>query len=275
MKQGFDAGEDDVDMEQLGLHLAGPPTDGIDPRAVADGLAGLVKLANAVEGEEEDRPPPNWVICDLSIGSVKCSVKPAIGQEVAGNQRLRVVWQGAQQLRASVGIPIGWTEQAVQVFLELTKLTRFQGVKGAALTTGKSESIILDDAVRQHAERSLQGVAESLATVRGTIVRYFNDGGRREVGIREAPSRRSLRILFSPNMDHDLKVALLDDLPISVRGVLKRNSEGQKLALVAEHLTVLPASAQPPSQVRDMLGVLGKDWTGDLDSVEWARSQRG
>lgn len=261
-------------MEQLGLHLAGPPTAGIDPRAVADGLAGLVKLANAVEGEEEDRPPPDWVISDLSIGSVKCSVKPAVGQEVAGEQRLRVVWQGAEQLRASVGIPTGWTEQAVQLFLELTKLTRFQGVKGAALTTGKSETIVLDDAIQQHAERSLQGASESLATVRGAIVRYFNDGGRREVGIREVSSRRSLRIFFLPDMDHDLKVALLDDLLISVRGVLKRNSQGQKLALVAEHLTVLPASARQPPRARDMLGALGRDWTGGLDSVEWARSQR-
>jgi len=162
----------------------------------------------------------------------------------------------------------------VQVFLDLTKLTRFRGVKGTALTTGKNETIVLDDAIQEHAVRSLQGVSESLATVRGTIVRYINDGGRREVGIREVPSRRSLRILFPPDLDHDFKAALLDDLPISVRGVLKRNSEGQKLALMAEQLTVLPAPRQP-SRARDMLGVLGKDWTGDLDSVEWARSQRG
>jgi hypothetical protein len=44
---------------------------------------------------------------------------------------------------------------------------------------------------------------------------------------------------------------------------------------VAEHLTVLSASAREPSRARDMLGALGKDWTGELDSVEWARSQRG
>jgi hypothetical protein len=260
-------------MEQLGLRLASPPTAGIDPCAVADGLARLVKLANAVEGEEDQLP--DLVISDLSIGSVQCSVRPAVGQEVAGSQRMRVVWQGAQQLRASVGIPTGWTEEAVREFLELSKLTRFRGVKGAALTTGKSEPIVLDDAIRQHAERSLRSASESLATVRGIIVRYFNDGGRREVGIREASSRRSLRVLFPPAMDHDLKLALLDDLPISVRGVLKRNSEGQKLALVAEHLTVLSASAREPSRARDMLGALGKDWTGELDSVEWARSQRG
>lgn len=258
--------------QQLGLHLDGLP-GGIDPQALVDGLTALVKLANAVEDDEGQ--PSDWVMSDLHLGSVRCSIRPAAGQEAAGTRRIRVIWQGAQELRMRVGIPTGWNEHAVRVFLGLTKVNGCRGVESAVLSVGENASIILDDTIRQHAEHSLQGAAESLATVRGVIVRYVNDEGRREVRIRETSGGRSLRILFSSAMDHDVKIALLNDRQISVRGVLRRNGEGQKLALVAEHLIVLPASAQPPPRACDMVGVLGKDWTGDRDSVQWVRSQRG
>lgn len=260
-------------MEQIGLHLDGHPAAGIDPHALVDGLAGLVKLANAVEGNE-DRPP-DWVMSELSLGSVKCAVRPAPGQETAGDRRMRLVWRGAQQLRTGAGIPTGWTEHAVRAFLDLAKLTRCSGVDSAALTASKDESLTLDESVKLHAERSLQSTSEVLTTVRGTIVRYLNDGARREVGIRELPSGRPLRVIFPLAMAHDLKVALLDDLPISVRGVLKKNGEGQRLSLTAEGLTVLPGTKQPTFRVRDMSGTLGKDWTSGLNSVDWVRSQRG
>ena len=260
-------------MEQLGLHLDSPPAAGIDPQALVDGLDALVKLANSVEGDEQRLP--DWEISELSLGSVKCSVRPATGRETVGNRRMRVVWDGAQQLRTTAGIPTGWTEHAVRAFLDLTKVTRRRGVEGAALTAREGELLVLDDRIRQHAERSLQSASEVLTTVRGVIVRYVNDGARREVGIREAPSGSSLRVTFPPAMDHDFKVALLEDSLISVRGVLKRNSEGQKVSLAAEVLTVIPGAVRKSLKARDVAGVLGKDWTGDLSSVEWVRSQRG
>ena len=261
-------------MEQLGLHIASPPAGEIDPEAVANGLAGLVKLANAVDVEDDDQPPA-WALSNLSMGSADCAVRPATGQEVSGTRRMRIVWQGVQQFKTREGIPPCWNEQAVRVLLDLTALTSRRGVEGAALTMSDADPITLDETIRHHAESSIRGAAVSLATVRGTIVRWLNDTGKREVGIREAGTRRAVRVLFPPSMDRELRVALYDDLPVSIQGVLKRNSEGQKVSLVAEQIVVLPASAKQAPRARDMMGVLGKDWTGDMDSVEWARSQRG
>jgi len=262
-----------VTVDELRLHLDGPAL-GIDARALRDGLASLLKLVTSVEDGAENSAPEVWVLSDLSIASVDCAVTAVPGFEVGGRARFETVWSGAQQLAASPGIPDGWAYQTVQAVLELVDLAKFRGVEGAQLSRNGDPSIHLDAGLKANAERSLSSARESLGEVRGAIVRYVNDGKRREVSVRDASmGQRSIRVTFSNELDRDILIALTTHSRVSIWGTLRRNAEGQKLSLSAEGLKILE-SVDLDETVESMAGALGRDWTGELNSVDWARRQR-
>lgn len=261
-------------MDELRLHLDGPALS-IDARALRDGLDSLLRLLTSAEDDGATESAPEvWVLSGLSLGSVDCAVTAVSGREAVGRARFETIWSGAQQLASLPGIPRGWADQTVQAVVELADLERFRGVQGAQLSRNGDTPIRLDAGLKANAERSLSSALESLGEVRGAIVRYVNDGKRRELSVRdESMGYRSIKVTFPDDLDRDILPALATHTRVSIWGMLRRNAEGQKLSLSAEGLKLLEGR-DLSGTVESMAGILGRDWTGELNSVDSVRRQR-
>ncbi|MGH3907076.1 MAG: hypothetical protein ACRDTE_23305 [Pseudonocardiaceae bacterium] len=64
-------------MDELHLHLDGP-ANGIDARALREGLDNLLTLINSVTDAEDEPAPDLWLLADLSLSSVNCAVIPPL-----------------------------------------------------------------------------------------------------------------------------------------------------------------------------------------------------
>jgi hypothetical protein len=261
-------------MEQLRLHLDGA-AGAIDARAVRDAIADLLKLTCSLDDEEDEPVAPTWVVSELSIGSARCGVRPAPGEQELGSRQILTVLAGARELARTVGIPRGWTEETVETLANLAQLRHYYGVDEAYLLgDDPADRILLGDEVLHNSRTSLRGSARSLATIRGNIVRYVSDGSRHEISVREGVDHRPVRVTFPPGLDDAVLAALTRKESVVVTGMLKRNSKGQKLSLRAETLRGLPTEPRARASTQDMVGALGADWTGGLSSTEWVRGQR-
>lgn len=260
-------------MDELHLHLDGP-ADGIDARALREGLDNLLTLINSVADAVDEPSPDLWLLADLSLSSVSCAVMPPPSLEARGRVRLDTVWTGLEHLARSSGIPESWSERTVRALVGLVDLSKFEGVDGGYLGGDGDRRIQLDARLRENAESSLGVARESLGEVQGQIVRYVNDGKKKELGIRDMSAGRSIKVSFPNHLDDKILEALRSHSTVTIWGTLRRNSQGQKISLFAEGLDILEIP-RPPETVETVTGALGRDWTGGLSSVDWARRQRG
>jgi len=261
------------DCGRTALHLDGPAR-GSDARALREGLDSMLTLINSVIDAEDEPTPRLWLLAELSLSSVNCAVIPPPEFEAGGRVRLDNVWAGLEHLARSLGIPPGWSEQAVWALVGLVDLRKFEGVDGGYLGRDGDRRIRLDTRLRENAEGSVGAARESLGEVQGQIIRYVNDGKKKEVGVRDISAGRSIKVSFPDHLDDKILEALRSHSTVTIWGTLRRNSQGQKISLSAEDVNILEVP-RPGETVEAITGALGRDWTGGLSSVDWVRRQRG
>lgn len=147
------------------------------------------------------------------------------------------------------------------------------GVESISLQIGDAVSAI-DGAIRDNAEQALKPVSISLGSVRGTIYRYSNDTSRnrRSAGLRRSDTGDAIEIRFAPDDASRLRMHL--ETEVQVWGEIARDATGQISHLTVEGIEPVEIPSGD-AQADDGRGLLGKDWTGGMDTVDWVRLMRG
>lgn len=233
----------------------------IDPLAVADALSALDKMLRSFKGIDA----PLLRLSDLKIGSAVMGVR-------ADEYRVTTLNDGVEELRAGTGVvPQGWGTDSLRALLDLEKVGGKAGVKGVRMQIGNAVADI-DRALAVNARALLDRSVKSLGAVRGRLYRYTNVPNRRTAGLREVNEQVAVDLVFPNRLATEIK-ALLDH-EVEVWGVMHRDVEGVLSKVEVEGLEAAPV-ANEQLALDDVAGILGRDWTGGLGSVEWVRQQRG
>ncbi|OZF39934.1 hypothetical protein CH296_01110 [Rhodococcus sp. 14-2496-1d] len=245
---------DDVQITLNGQHGL------IDPMAVADALSALDKIIRSFEGVEA----PNLRLSDLHVSSAVMGVR-------ADEGRVTTLHEGVEELRAGTGaIPPGWRSDSLRALIELEKVGAKAGVESVRMKIGDAVADI-DRVLADNARALLEHSTKSLGAVRGVLYRYTNDSSRRSAGLREVNDQRAIALTFPARLAGDIKRLL--DQEVEVWGVMHRDLEGELNKVDVEGLEAIPV-VNAQIALDDVAGILGRDWTNGLGSVEWVRQQR-
>jgi hypothetical protein len=235
--------------------------DGIDPRAVADAIAAVEKLVKSVAVDE----PPTLVLTDMSVASAHITMR-------ATGAPTDVLHDGLSRLRTSPERPAGWHRDSLEAVIDLAKVAKLKGVESVQLRIG---SIVerIDADLQDHAKTALEPQSRSLGAVRGVIYRYTNDIAthNRSAALRNVHTRESVLLRFDNEIAAKVRANLENE--VEVWGELERDDEEAILQIRVEGIEPIE-----PDERQDMghgRGILGPDWTGGIDPVDWVRSQRG
>lgn len=249
---------DEIQADEIQVKLEGP-LGTIDPRAVAEAILALDKILRHVAGDG----PPHLELTDLSVGSAKASIR-------SDPQRVKTVRGGIDSLTASPVIPQGWGAESISGLVDLERVSARRGVDEVLLRTTKVVSKI-DEELARHAEASIALSAPALGSVRGTLYRYNNNGGKRVAGMHDYRTGQSVEVLFPGHLVADVRSAL--DHEVEVWGEVRRDMNDRVRSITITGIETVQSSRAAVT-LDDVAGIFGADWTGGLDPVEWVRRQR-
>lgn len=249
--------------EEVRLTLGGVHGD-IDPRALQRAIAGLLDLLAAAGIED-------WAITELREGSVGLAVAPRAADPDI-REKFAAIVGGIDTVSDEQRFPDGWTVQMVNGLIGAAQVEDNAGVTGITLTFGDVGSRPIGDRVRLNAEEIARRGYVSVGSVRGRVHRWVSQKGRREVSLVDEASQRSIRVSFLPAMDERVRDAIGHE--IRAWGELRRDHSGQKESLRLDDFEIIDAT-QAPATVEELAGMLGRDWTGGVGSVDAVRRQRG
>lgn len=249
---------DEVQLKILGAHGQ------IDVRALQRCLSGLIDLLKAKVSDE-------WVITELEAASATISIRP-LDQELDTERAFAEITDGMISLRRIAGVPDSWNTEMVSSLLELAAPGELSGVEGIQLRCGDREATRVDDReLRDNARKSLEIGHLSIGSVRGTVDRFLSRDGRREFGLKDEATGKSVKVTFTQTLEGKVVEAIRHE--VIAWGDLRRDSTGRKLSLRLDDLEVVEPVGEP-SRIRDMVGVLGDDWKDSHNSADWVRGQR-
>ncbi|MCQ4360621.1 hypothetical protein KQR54_05580 [Mycobacterium gordonae] len=235
--------------------------EALDPRAIADAITQVENLVQSLSTGGTAR----LVLTDLRGGSAHISMS------VTGAS-IDSLHDGLEVLRQSAVVPPGWRRDSLQAVANLGNVTTQRGVDSLILRIGEAISAI-DRTLQQNAEKALEPSSRSLGAVRGTLYRYTNDAprSRRSAGLRNVHTGDSIELRFSAEVAPLVREQLESE--VEVWGEIGRDATGKIVHLVVEGIQAVATSH--PTRAGDGRGLLGQDWTGGVDPVDWVRSQRG
>lgn len=247
------AGDGDITVDLEGEDL--------DPRAVADAITQVENLVQSLAVGGAAR----LVLTDLRGGSAHISMA------VTGTS-IGALHDGLEELRRSPVLPSGWRRDSLQAVASLGGVAGLRGVDSISLRLGNAISLI-DTAIHENAQSALEPSSRSLGAVRGTLYRYTNDAprSRRTAGLRNVHTGDVIDLRFSAELAP--KVRELLESEVEVWGEIARDATDKIVHLNVEGIE--PVVQAEPTRAVDGRGLLGPDWTGGIDPVEWVRTQRG
>lgn len=233
----------------------------IDPRAVADGINSLVGLLEHLQlplGE----PRPELHLSDLKIGSARIDIRASVSA-------VTIASDGMLALTDGPGMPEGWTPEALRYMVKLGEVRRRAGVEDI-LVSLDAVSRTIDKVLIENAQESLAPWPASLGSVQGRLFRYNDD--KREAGIVDEVTGEKVKVTVPAEYADMVVAEMLKD--VCVWGEIHHTPTGRIDRIIAEGIERLPDPA-PPAPISELADILGSDFTGGVDAVEWVRRQRG
>lgn len=249
--------------EDIKLKILGAPSS-IDARALHRSLGGLLDLLSGATSA-------HWVIADLKVGSAEVDLKPAADAELNVDEVFREIVAGLVHLEHESSTPADWGDAMMEALVDIGSVTKFPGVEGVEISCGGHGIVRLDSEVVKNAARALSTPHRSLGSVKGTIDRYISRSGRKNFGLLDESTGKSVKVTFPSNMESRVVESIGKE--VLAWGELRRDQRGRKVSLRLDDFELVERSEGPVS-TQQIVGILGVDWTGGLGSVNWVRGQR-
>ncbi|MFM9272821.1 hypothetical protein [Pseudarthrobacter sp. NKDBFgelt] len=251
-----------MENNEVRLKILGAPNS-IDVRALHRSLGGLIDLLHGATDS-------HWLIADMKVSSALVEVRP--DEDLDWRAVFAEITEGLRHLETISSTPASWGDAMLEAVVQAGGLSKFAGVEGVELTVGAAgEPIRLDGEIVANASRALKAPNKSLGSVAGKIDRYLSRSGRKNFGLVDESTGKSVKVTFSSHMEARVVEAI--GKQVLAWGELRRDHTGRKVSLSLEDFETVETVSRPVS-VDEIAGLLGTDWTNGIGSVEWVRKQR-
>ncbi|MEV0285691.1 MULTISPECIES: hypothetical protein [unclassified Kribbella] len=251
-------------MDELQLSLEGPRGE----MAASCFLTAAQAMLKLLDGASREKVA--WQVSTLAEGSLRIGlVASRSGDSGDPEQAVDTVLRGLATLHESSTIPHGFTLPMMSYAQQLAGVRGKGGITEISVSVGAT-LVKIDEVLARNAEEAVASKVVSIGSVQG-ILDKVNFRKVREFGLIDERTGAAMRVTFGPELDEAVKQSI--DTPVVVTGTLSRNATGQKVTMRAR--TIASLAKQPPRPVEQLVGILGDDWTGGLDSVDFIRAQRG
>lgn len=255
-------------MDSIELRVEGDPAQ----MNVSGALTSLGAMARLITEWESDSP--RWRPVQAHVNSLAITMAP-ISSDLNVLERAyaqaSAVMDGLQSLARSAQIPLGWSAKKVRLLRKAGKpMDATSGISGLTVNIPGQMPVSITPLILEHA----------IEAVRVRSVSYGSAIGK--LDIVNLRARKPRIQLLDQATGADVKCEFPADLleeglsrvgqVVAVEGLLSRNSEGEKVSIEVTSIREVERPLQPP--IHQLVGILGGEWTGDMDSVEWVRQQR-
>lgn len=248
----------EIRLRILGEHAS------IDVEALHKALGSLLDLLKAAGISTE------LVIADLREGSAEIAVRPRQSSEEI-EARFAELVGGLGSLNEQRVDP-GWDTGMLEGAVDLATALAFKGVSGLQVVARGAVTADISQVALDTAKDALAASTVSVGSVTGRIYRFFDHKSRREFGMIDDATQHSVRVTFTS--DKEQKVLRAVGRTVTAWGELRRNRDGRKVLLKLDDFEVVSARSRRSSELDEMSGALGTEWSGELGSVESVRRQR-
>jgi hypothetical protein len=177
---------------------------------------------------------------------------------------------GIEQLADSVTLPSGFDDRGLKAIVDMSRAAHRGGGQGVKVLF-KDKKCEVTQTVGDHADaaRKLR-VALAWGSVTGVLDRLVLRHDKNEVGLIDEVGRRAVTVRFPPRLREEV-ISAMGRRVVCV-GKLSRNLSGDKGLLELHEIFV--DERRPPRPIGELVGVLGSEWTGGRNSVEFVRGNR-
>ena len=219
--------------------------------AVQETLSQLLVLVKE-GGKTTGATSGSWVVDRLELGSAVIAISNPAAPGV-----VTLIDNGIRALREAAELPQLWNLRMVSAVRRMARLAGQRGVESVSLKAHDVERE-LDARIAIQADAALMTKEESLASVRGRLDMWSGRRGTPQVGM-TLDDGGSLQVQY----DHSLaaEVMALLDHEVDARGVVERNSAGQRLRLKLEGLEAAPGKPRLVP-IHEVSGIYAALWPG-------------
>jgi hypothetical protein len=239
---------------------------------VSEALASLTAMARLLSEWEPDSPI--WRPRHASISSLALTVAPAspdAGIIERAYSEARRVGDGLRYLAKHASIPAGWSPRKARLLRKAgAHMQAGSGITGLSITIDPAEPIYITPVMLENANAAVKVRLLSYGSAVGKLDIVNLRSRKPKIQLLDQQTGDDVKCEFSPEL-LDQAMSLVGKV-VAVEGLLKRDTEARKVSIEVTGLSQVERQIQPP--ISELIGILGPDWTGGVDSVEWIRQQR-
>ena len=231
----------------------------IDARGLSDALNALIRMVQSVAEPGEDTP---ILLSDLRVGSAKTAV-------LTRDEHVDTLLTGLTHLQHENTLPSGWNDTTLEAVSSINKASAREGISSASLMIDDL-LIEIDAYLAENARTAVTTHLQSLGSVSGRLFRY-SSRSTPEASLESDSDGRSVKLKLSNNLAPEVRSLL--DRHVRVWGVLSRSAADNRVVEVrVRGIAIEDAKPPLPRPIHEGRGILGRDWTGGLDSVSWVNN---
>lgn len=246
---------------ELRFHVA-VDHENVDVGVLEASIGAFARVVRAVGGAR-------WTVTQLELASITAAARPDVDVDV----EFQRITAGLSSLSHSADPPVGWSDALLSSIAELEKVVDADGVNAVELSVGERAPVRITRELVRNAIAALDSVPETIGAVTGKVDRFYDRTSKRNFGLIDEATGHAVVVRFAREWEDQVVRSI--GQRVTAWGVLRRSPEGHKKEMLLEGLRDAPLLTTPPLGVSQVRGLLGADWTADLDSVEWTRRQRG
>lgn len=236
--------------------------DAVTPKALNQAVSAFTKML--AEADASD-----WRISRLELHSIELAAKPVVVDEAV--QRSFDALDTFARLAARGDVRREEVSRFSGSFSALSDLAKETGAD-IIVSSQKAEGTFTPAVLTNINRLLIRSARRSFGHVRGIVDKVILQPTHRTLGLVDRITQSRVDVRFGPSLDSVVKRIQIG-MEVDAKGFV-RADDGELLSVEAQELEIVNAERRPLTTAEDLEGLIGLDFTGGLNSVDFISALR-
>ncbi|MCI2186343.1 hypothetical protein [Bifidobacterium tibiigranuli] len=240
--------------------------DAVTPKALNQAVSAFTKML--AEADASD-----WRISRLELHSIELAAKPVVVDEAVQRSfdALDTFARLAARLAARGDVRREEVSRFSGSFSALSDLAKETGAD-IIVSSQKAEGTFTPAVLTNINRLLIRSARRSFGHVRGIVDKVILQPTHRTLGLVDRITQSRVDVRFGPSLDSVVKRIQIG-MEVDAKGFV-RADDGELLSVEAQELEIVNAERRPLTTAEDLEGLIGLDFTGGLNSVDFISALR-